>query len=401
MNILQVHNRYRIQGGEWTVVQQEQQLLSRRHNVYQFLVDNQTELSGFAGKLKLLFQTRYNRMAREQVKQVLKEQEIELMHVHNFFPVLSPSVFDAAAELGIPSVMTLHNYRLVDPGGLLYHNGKPDERSLRSTAWRSVPSGTYRNSMLQTAVVARMIEYHKKQKTWHRVPDLFIALTEFSKQKFVEGGIPEERIRVKPNFVADPFKNREEAPSVQEESPFFLYAGRISEEKGVEDLVRCWTDHTPPARLCIAGDGPLKTSLEKKTRGNGKVHWLGQISQPELYERMKQAEALIFPSRWYEGMPMTILEAKALGCPVISSNTGNQADLVHDGKDGLHFQTGSASDLSEIVRHLLGHPTLKAEMVRHSRNDYVTRFTPEQNITRLEEIYEEARGKESAGYSNE
>jgi len=190
MKILQVHNRYKLPGGEWTVVNQEQELLNEEHKADLFSVENSREITSLSDRLKLLVRTHYNKKSKQRVRDHLAGKNYDVMHVHNFFPILSPSIFDAARELGVPSVMSLHNFRLIHPNGLLFYNGKPDHRSVRGSAYRCVFDGVYRNSMLQTAVVAHMIEHHRKQQTWARIPSAFIALSEFSRDLFVEGGLP-------------------------------------------------------------------------------------------------------------------------------------------------------------------------------------------------------------------
>lgn len=166
MNILQVHNRYKKPGGEWTVLNMEYDLLSRDHSVEQLIVDNTKELNSLYSKLKLIFTTHYNRQSKELVRQKIHETSADIMHVHNFFPLLSPSVFEASKEEGVPSVLTLHNYRLIYPNGYLLHDGEIDERTIHGTAYSCVSDGVYRDSILQTAVVAHMIEYHRKRQTW-------------------------------------------------------------------------------------------------------------------------------------------------------------------------------------------------------------------------------------------
>lgn len=388
MKILQVHNEYRQRGGEWTVLQQEYELLSRHHTVDQYIVKNSDELNGVLSKARLLFTTHYNRKSKNHIAQALRDGSYDMMHVHNFFPLLSPSVFDAAAELGIPSVMTLHNYRLIHPNGLLFNRGEVDESTLKGSAYRAVASGAYRGSRLQTAVVARMIETHRKRGTWNRVPDRLIALTGFAKHKFSEGGIPEERIAVKPNFIRDPLPGLKPSTDSGIERGF-IYAGRIEKEKGIDELIEAWIERDIKYPLLIAGNGTKKEYLEKLSSRNRAIKWLGSVDRDELLSLMRASLALIFPSRWYEGMPMTILEAKALGCPVITADIGNHADLVNDGADGLHYQSGEISDLSEKVEIIASDPELRERLSKGSRKDYERHYTPDRNYSLLMKIYEE------------
>lgn len=389
MNILQVHNEYRQRGGEWTVLEQEYELLRKSFRVDRHLVSSADELNGMLSRLALVWRTGYNRHARNEMSDLLARGQVDVMHVHNFFPLLSPSIFDAAAERGVPSVMTLHNYRLIHPNGLLYSGGEIDESTLNGSLLPSVLRRVYRNSILQTAVVASMIRRHRKEGTWNRVPDRFIALTRFSKQKFVEGGLPEERISVKPNFVHDPLNNpeiRQQKP----DSPSFLFAGRMEKEKGADLIIDAWLKHNIPYPLHMAGSGGLKAKLKAKSAGSDQIQWHGMMSREELIGLMRRSTALLFPSRWYEGMPMTILEAKALGCPVISSDIGNQAELVRDGIDGLHFRSGDETALAEAVEKLAESSGLRSSLSDQARSDYEVKYTPEINLGLLTGIYREA-----------
>lgn len=397
MKILQVHNAYRERGGEWGVFHSERELLAGSgHDIVPFLKDNREALSGVLSRLRQPFRTHYSVRSREEIRKELKQHQSELMHVHNFFPLLTPSIFDAASEEGIPSVMTLHNYRLIHPNGLLMHDGEIDERSVRGSAWECVMDGVYRDSVLQTAVVAHMIEHHRKRGTWRRVPTLLIALTEFAKMKFVEGGLPEERIRVKPNFIHDPFgkggvlQGLPERSEEQDEPPYFLFAGRISREKGVKDLIRCWNRFQIEPELRILGEGPDRKKLEVMSAHNQSIRWLGQKPREEVLRQMYGARALLFPSRWYEGFPLTLVEALSVGCPAIVTRIGSQAEIIRHGETGFHVQPGNLDEIRTAVRALAEQSALRQAISQSAREEYLEKYTPEINLRQLERIYEEA-----------
>ncbi|MEX0769236.1 MAG: WecB/TagA/CpsF family glycosyltransferase [Balneolaceae bacterium] len=393
MKILQVHNLYREAGGEDVVARLEAELLSGEHEVDRWLLDNTEELQSLIARVKLLFTTHYSGRTRRKAADRLRSGNYGLMHVHNFFPLFTPSVFDAARELGIPSVLTLHNYRLIHPNGMLFHDGEIDERSVKGSAWSCVRDGVYRDSVFQTAVVAHMIEYHRRRGTWERVPDLFIALSNFAKKKLSEGGIPAERIVVKPNFVKDPGEAyfHENPMSRSNDSPRFLYVGRISSEKGIEDLVDTWMDRDIGYELRIAGVGPEKDRLQKRTSDNNRIQWLGYLKRKEILKEMSAATALIFPSRWYEGYPMTLIEALSTGCPVLTTNIGSQAEIIEHEKTGLHVLPGDPESMTEAVHRLSKQPDFTGHLSANARQAYLDRNTPEANYRQLVEIYQQAR----------
>ena len=390
MKILQVHNRYKQPGGEWTVVNQEQKLLSKKNSVDTFFVENSKEIAGLTDRFKLLLRTHYNPQSKTRVQEKLTGSNYDVMHVHNFFPILSPSIFEAAREQSVPSVLSLHNFRLIHPNGLMFYDGKPDHRSVKGSAYRCVPDGVYRNSILQTAVVAHMIEYHRKKETWHSMPSAFIALSEFSKDLFVEGGLPEDRIFIKPNFIEDPVQKQEGLSLQHKKENVFLYVGRISEEKGVDQIVECWLRFNPNARLVIAGEGPLKTELESKSKGAENIEWLGQIPRDSILARLSTAQALLFPTKCYEGQPLIILEAMSVGCPVITAKIGNPQNMIDDGVTGLHYAPGDIHDLNSKCRTVSENPGHTLEMGKRARSVYLEKYTPQKNLALLTQIYKEA-----------
>lgn len=386
MNILQVHNRYIQTGGEWSVLNQEKDLLDMEHQVDQYIVENKSELNSYWKKARLLFSTHKSKKYSDIVARQLQAGNHDLMHVHNFFPLLTPSVFESARQLGVPSVLSLHNFRLIHPNGLLYHYGKIDERSVKGSAWKCVKDGVYRDSVIQTAVVAHMIEYHRKHGTWQKYPSAFIALSEFSKSKFVEGGLPEERIFVKPNFIEDPLKQYPDLDIDKPKENFYLYAGRISGEKGINELLKYWTKQNTGKKLVIAGNGPLKRKLQKRTSGQPNVKWIGHVEKKTILELMASARAMIFPTKCYENFPITILEAMSVGCPVVTSNIGNPAKIINHEKTGFHFELDNPADLTNQLKKLENRDIAKS-LSRMARKTYLEKYTPKQNYKILMEIY--------------
>lgn len=390
MRILQVHNRYKTPGGEWTVLNQEHGLLKEKHEVDQFIIKNSDHLDTLTKKAKLIFKTHYNHHSKFLIKEQLQKKKYDVMHVHNFFPLLTPSIFEAARELGVPSVMTLHNYRLIHPNGLMYHKGKIDQRSIKGSAYDCVWDGVYRNSKLQSAVVAHMIEYHRKKGTWNRYPTAFIALSKFSKNKFAEGGIPADRIFIKPNFLKDPCKEYDDLEISSEKLNRFLFLGRISNEKGIEDLIQCWMERSIPAELWIAGEGPLKKKLQNKTKGEKSIKWLGLCEKTDVLKLLSNSKALLFPTKWYEGMPLIILEAMSMGCPVISSDIGNPKNMINHKINGLFFEPGKMADLYKNISWIMRNPKNSMKLGDNARKKYEELYTPEKNYNTLLTIYQNA-----------
>jgi len=383
MKVLQVHNYYQQKGGEDAVVENEKLLLrDAGHEVIQYVIHN-NQIDGLIGKINTALNSAYSRNSYRRFLRCLKDARPDIVHVHNFFPLITPAIFDSCKKLDIPSVMTLHNYRLICPGAFLMRDGNICEDCLNDSAYRAIARRCYRDSYLATLTVAHMVEYHRKRRTWKSRVDAFIALTHFSKKKFIEGGLPADRIYVKPNFVCPPSDTSIDT----DERCGFLYVGRLSREKGVLTLLEAWRDLDYPLR--IVGDGPLRDIVERVSIS--KVKYLGSLSQDDVFAEMVRSQALIMPSEWYEGFPMVLVEAMSRGLPVIGSNIGAMAEVVQDGVTGMHFESGNVESLREAVCRMARDKETLKRMSEESMKIYREKYSPEVNLCQLMDIYERAK----------
>jgi glycosyltransferase involved in cell wall biosynthesis len=387
LRVLQIHNRYQQAGGEDVVVRAERALLEDHgHEVELFEADN-AKIAGFSGHVRTALGTVYSHGAKVCVARRIATFRPDVVHVHNFFPLLSPAIFYACREAGIPVVQTLHNYRLICPNALLLRSGRPCEDCVgKKFAWPGVLHACYRDSRLGTASVATMTSVHRWTGTWRNQVDVFIALTEFSKRKLVQGGLPDEKIVVKPNFVSDP------GSAGDGNGGFALFVGRLSEEKGIELLLSAWKRSSPTVGLKVVGDGPLAIEVAE-TVGDSGVEWLGQLAGEKVRQLMRQASFLAVPSLCYETFSLAIIEAFAARLPVIAAGHGSMASLVEHGRTGLHFRAGDAEDLAAKVEWALNHPKEMARMRREVRAEYLAKYTPERNYEMLMEIYDRVTRK--------
>jgi glycosyltransferase involved in cell wall biosynthesis len=387
VRILIVHNYYQQAGGEDGVVAAEFKLLADRgHDVQLWSVDNKDLQAGLRGKIAAALTTAYSPASRVMAAEKLQRFHPDVVHVHNFFPQLSPSIYDACMAVGIPVVQTLHNYRLICPGAMLMREGKICEQCLTGSPYQAAWYGCYRDSTLGSLVVADMVARHRRQGTWQHKVNRFIALTEFAKAKFVEAGFPADKIVVKANFMIDPLVYK---PTIIRTMPkFALFVGRISEEKGIKTLLQAWSRLANPPALNVAGVGPLEASIQ----GVMNVNPLGRQSAAEVSELMQQAAFLVLPSEWYEGFPMVLVEAFAHGLPVLATRLGSMADIIEDGKTGLLFNPGDAADLANKAQWLLDHPQQAQALGDNARQVYLEKYTPEQNYQQLMTIYAQAMG---------
>lgn len=372
--VMIVHNAYQQRGGEDAVVEAEAELLrSRGHAVRLFTAHNDA-IAGMS-RAQLALRTLWSGTTTRDFAQAVEEFRPDLLHVHNTFPLISPSVYWAAARAHVPVVQTLHNFRLLCPQAMLLREGRVCEDCVGRTPWRGVTRGCYRGSVAQSAVLAGMITLHRAVGTWQHKVDRYIALNEFCRRKFIEGGLPAERVVVKPNFVD--FPAPDDGPRAG-----LLFVGRLSVEKGVATL-REAAHRAPTVPLRVAGAGPDAPLLQ----GLPSVTPLGALTGAQVREAMCRAQALVMPSIWYENFPRTLVEAYACGLPVIASRLGALAELVEDGVTGLLFEPGDAADLAAKMKWAATHPDALMRMGQEARRRYLREFSPEVNYRRLTEIY--------------
>jgi glycosyltransferase involved in cell wall biosynthesis len=378
MKVLVVHNHYQKPGGEDVVFQSETNMLtSHGHDVILHATSNDDVDNHNA--LSLAAKTIWNRTARRQVREIIHRTRPDLMHVHNTFPLLSPSIYSAAHDEKIPVVQTLHNFRLLCPSAVLRRDGKVCEDCVGTlTRWPGVVHACYRGDRGATAVIAAMLTTHALIGTWREKVDRFIALSDFDKEKFVEGGYPIEKIVVKPNFLS-------EDPGVRSgRGNYALFVGRLSPEKGLNTLREAMRRMPSPPRLKIAGQGP---SMPADPTGDPHTEYLGHQTRPQVFDLLAGASMLIMPSEWYEGCPLVIIEAFARGVPVIASRLGTMAEMIEDGVTGLLFAPLDPDALATAMAWAGDHPDEMQAMATRAREQFDRKYSPAQNYARLLEIY--------------
>jgi glycosyltransferase involved in cell wall biosynthesis len=381
MKILTVHNSYQKPGGEDQVFAQEADLLrSHGHEVLTFRASND-EVKG-KNPLVLVGETVWNRQMYDKISELLRLEKPQIVHVHNTFPVISPAIYYAAREQGIPTVQTLHNYRLLCPTATFFRDGHVCEDCYRKKVpWPGVVHACYRDSRPATAAAAAMLAFHNFKHTYTEVVSAYIALTDFARCKFVHAGFPLEKMFVKPNYL-------EIDPGLGEgKGNHALFVGRLTPEKGIATMLEAWRSVGGQLPLQIAGDGPMAPDVEKAVAENDAITWLKWLPRNEILARMKNASVLILPSTWYEGFPMIMAEAFAVGLPVIASNLGSMPSIVEHQRTGLLFEPGNAASLVEAVRWWQANPSEAAGMRGRARREYETKYTADHNYELLMGIY--------------
>ena len=374
--VLIVHNGYQHKGGEDTVVEAEVELLRERGHAVALFTRHNDDIHGVS-KLMLVANTFWASGVAAEFATELERFQPDVIHVHNTFPMISPAIYWVAAKYHIPVVQTLHNFRLLCPQAMFLREGKVCEACMGAIPWRGVVHGCYRNSKVQSAVLAGMVSLHRLLGTWQHKVTRYIALNEFCRQKFINGGLPAARVVIKANFVDFP------RPAVTQRADF-LFVGRLSAEKGVDVLAQA--ARQTQVQIHVAGTGPEQRQLEQISN----VQLLGALSTDDVRRRMSDSLALVLPSVWYENFPRTLVEAFGCGLPVIASRLGALAELVEDGVTGLLFNPGDAEDLADKLQWAHAHPEQMRAMGEAARAKYEAFYTAEKNYQQLVAIYRDA-----------
>jgi glycosyltransferase involved in cell wall biosynthesis len=387
MRVAFFHNRYRERGGEDAAVAAQIDLLAKAgHEVSLLDMDNAGAIRGPVSALRAALGARWNPATAARVGAFLAEHPCDVAHVHNFFPLLSPSLHHALSDHGIPVVQTLHNYRLVCANAALLRSGRPCEECVSRGPWNAVRHGCYRGSRIQTAVWADMTAHHRRLGTWRERVDVFTTPSEFARGKLLAAGLPGERVVVLPNPVMDP-------GPIAAPGRGAACVARLSPEKGVDLLIEAWR-RLSGEPLVIVGGGPEEARLRRLAQGVAGVRFTGAVSHQDALAAIAACAYLVVPSRAYEVLPTVAIEAFAAGRPVVAGAPGALAGVIEPGRTGLLFDTGGVAQLADACRTLAAHPERARAMGCEARAEYEARYAPERTLARMAEVYARAlRGR--------
>jgi glycosyltransferase involved in cell wall biosynthesis len=391
MRVLLVHNYYgsAAPSGENVAFEAEYELLkSYGHEVHAHTTHSDSLRSrGKIGWLQAAAITPWNPAALRQMKRLVRELDPDVVHFHNTFPLMSPSVLRACSGTRSAAVITLHNYRVACAAGTAMRDGRACTDCLNQHS--VVPAlryGCYKDSRFATLPLAAMIALNRTIGTMEHV-DAFITLTHFQRRLIVVAGLPADRIHVKPHFYFNP---RQPIPwNIRH--PCAVIIARLSPEKGIRDALDAWASWGAESpSLEIIGDGPERVELEARTRLlglSGKVTFHGQLSFGQAQSILADSRLLLVPSRFLETFSMVLREAFALGVPVAASRIGALSELVVEGVNGEFYSAGDPADLLRVVRMLwLDQARLERE-AGGARQCYEANLTAGGNHSHLMRIY--------------
>jgi glycosyltransferase involved in cell wall biosynthesis len=379
MKVLIIHNRYKILGGEDLSTEAEVSLLKCNGIEVDTFYVNNADIN-LRNKTVLALNTVWSNHYYREIGKKIEEGRYDIVHVQNFFPLLSPSIFYACQRTKTKVVMSVRNYRLICPNAQMYVNGNVCTSCVGKTIpVQAIKKKCYRKSAATSSAVVAMLAFHNFLNTWKNKIDGYICVSEFVKSQLILGGFEDEKLHVKHNFVTTELE-----PSF-EDGQYYIFAGRLSEEKGIDILLNSFKNSC--RKLIIVGDGPLAGIVESFAKENSNVVYLGKHSLEEIYVLISKARALIFPSRWHEPFGRTIVEAFAHGTPVIASAMGGITELVTDNYNGFLFSPADPEGLCKALIHFEG--LTDNRLVRQNTYEtYKRNFLPSANFSKIMSIYD-------------
>ncbi|MET9823436.1 glycosyltransferase [Streptomyces sp. NPDC006349] len=396
MHVLVVHNRYNSAqpSGENRVVDQEVALLRAAGHRVEVFERRSDDIAGrsLLGKVAVPLLVPWNPGVRTELAGRLRTGRPDVVHVHNVFPLLSPAVLAACADVDVPAVATLHNYTQVCPPGTLQRDGRPCAECVGSTPLPAVRHGCYRGSRLATVPLAVGLSVNRRR--WWSGVDRFFCISAAQREVLVRAGMPAGRLAVKHNFVPEP-EVRRSGPGEH-----LLYLGRLAEAKGIRLLMAAWdeiaADGGVGVPLVIAGTGPLEREVTAWAAGRDDVRYAGLLDPAECGRIVARSVAVVAPSTWLEAFGLVVVEAMAAGVPAVAAGHGAFVELVEDGVSGLLHRPGEAASLAACLRRITAAPGLGREMGEAARRRYERDFSPAVGLERLVEGYRTAIAGRSA-----
>jgi len=384
MKILVGHNYYQQPGGEDAVFRSEVAMLKGfGHEVCLYERRNDEIKPDIFSRISHAASLRYSKNSYRQMCALIRSFKPDLAHFHNIFYVMTPAVLDACKDQGVPVVLSVHNFRLVCLNGLFFRGGKPCEDCLPGSRVSGIMHRCFRGSLALSVLAADMTDYHWRRKTWTDTVDRLVVATQFSKEKYVQAGIPAGKLSVLPHFVEGP-------PAIAKiNGRYALYAGRLSQEKGVDILLEAWKN-IKDIPLYIVGTGPKQKDMETliKDQGLSNVTMLGFLESSEFQKVLSQARFLVVPSVCYENFPRVVVEAYACGVPVLANRLGTMEEIVEEGRTGLLFSNSDPEDLAAKARSMVHDEDKYAQLCINTRQVYDLKYTPQKHYQCLLRIYE-------------
>lgn len=379
MKVAQIHNRYRSYGGEDAAVENSTKLLNDHGVQTVSLIRESNDISeGIAAKVMLGIRSSYSRSAYADMVQFLEHEKPDIAHVHNLYPLLTPSILRACREASVPVVMTVHNYRLVCPIGVHFTAGSICERCVGGREYSCILKNC-RDNLPESTIYAVRTALARKYGLFANNVNRFISPSAFLKRRLVEAGYDERKFVVLPNFVADPV-----SLAIPAAGSYCGFVGRFSAEKGVETLAAA-AALLPDIPFQLAGSSTEMPAVSRIISRNTRL--VGPLSRVETGYFYRGARFIVIPSVSFEVCPLVALEAMSYGLPVVASRIGGLPEIIDDGVTGLLFQPGNETELSEKIDYMWQHPDICQKMGEAARDRFLQHYSDTAHFKRLVELY--------------
>lgn len=391
MKILAIHNFHRkgSASGDDQVFKSETALLEEHGNtVVRYTVSNdEFDSAGMIGKIRSTFGMLWSFKYYNAVQELIRKEQPDIVHIHTFFPLLSPSILYAAKQCNIPVVATLHDTRFICPCSTSLRGTQLCNKCGDGHYIRMCKYGCFKESRAQSLIVACVFKYHRIRKSFYKQIDKYICLNENQIKLLTDIGFDSKRIVKKYNFVPDAEANLRIVKGDDLPNRYVVFYGRIGEEKGIRVLMKIW-DQLPDIPLVAMGGGPLEEEFKAWAEGKKNVYFLGYTQHEKCLSIVKGGEFVVFPSIWYEGCSMVEIETESLGKALVATNLGFSVEAIENGFNGYKVPLGDTDRFVKIIKELWDEPKRCKLMGRNARIDYEAKYLPEDNYIQLMEIYQ-------------
>lgn len=395
MKLLAIHNFHRkgSASGDDQVFKSETSLLEQHgYTVIKYSVCNdEFDNASLLGKVKSTFGMLWSFKNYNNVEKIIKEEKPDIVHVHTFFPLLSPSILYAARRNGCKVVATLHDTRFICPCATSLRGTELCNKCGDGHYLRMCKYGCFKGSRVQSLLVAGIFKYHRIRKTFYKQIDKYICLNENQIRLLKEIGFDGNKIVKKYNFVPDAQANLKSIKLDDIPERYVVFYGRIGEEKGIRILMRIW-DEIQDIPLVVMGTGPLETEFKEWAKNKDNVYFLGYTQHERCLSIVKGSEFVVFPSIWYEGCSMVEIETESLGKGLVATDLGFSVEAIENGVNGFKVKLGDVKGFKNQIKTLWNDPELCKSIGVNARMDYERKYVPEMNYEELNSIYKEVLG---------
>lgn len=395
MKILAIHNFHRkgSASGDDQVFKSETALLEENgHTVIKYNVCNdEFDNAGVLGKVMSTFGMLWSFKNYNNVETIIKQEKPDIVHVHTFFPLLSPSILYAAKRNGCKVVATLHDTRFICPCATSLRGTELCKKCGDGHYLRMCKYGCFKGSKLQSLLVAGIFKYHRVRKTFYNQIDKYICLNENQIRLLKEIGFDGNKIVKKYNFVPDAQANLKPIQLDDIPKRYVVFYGRIGEEKGIRILMRIW-DEIKDIPLVVMGTGPLENEFKEWANNKENVYFLGYTQHEKCLSIVKGSEFVVFPSIWYEGCSMVEIETESLGRGLVATDLGFSVEAIENGVNGFKIRLGDIQGFKNQIESLWNNPELCKTIGANARIDYDQKYVPEMNYEELNSIYKDVLG---------